>query len=111
MVRIIIAVGIAVGIDGGADSTMDITRKYHIPEGFISKEDGGDLLVCQKDGLEVHSLNTSLAAVYRMCDGDNACERMVVEFAQMYGMGICDASREVYRSLTILGDKKLICSQ
>lgn len=87
---------------------FDTTRKYRLLEKLMLKEDGDELLALDPSGLEVHELNSSLAAVARLCDGENSCEQIVIEFAARFGLGIEDASREVYRAMVMLNDRKLI---
>jgi hypothetical protein len=87
---------------------FDTVLKYRLLEKLLLKEDGDELLAFDPSGLEVHQLNSSLATVARLCDGKNSCEQIVIEFATRFGLSIDDASREAYRAMVILHDRKLI---
>ncbi len=72
------------------------------------KEVDGQLLAFEPDDLEVHELNASMAAIARLCDGENSCEQIVLAFADEFAISIDDSAREVYRAMAVLAKKNLI---
>lgn len=91
-----------------APEPIDTTHRFRLSERLYLKRDGEQLLAFDPKSLAVHQLNESAAVVARMCDGDTACEQMVVSLVREYGVEPREASRIVYESLRVLRDKSLL---
>ena len=87
---------------------IDTSHRFRLSDRLYLKEDGDQLLAFDPKSLAVHQLNESAAAVARMCDGDTACEQMVVSLVEHYGVEPREASRIVYESLKVLREKSLL---
>ena len=86
---------------------LDASRAYRLSKRLIPKESDDGMLVFDTESGTVHEFNCSLTDVAQLCNGENSCEEIVINFSERYDLSIADASREVYRALKILRDQNL----
>jgi hypothetical protein len=87
---------------------VDTGRRYKVPKGVFARRDGDGLMVYAAGTVAVHTLNSTMAAVFEGCDGSRPCEELAAELVSKFQIGPDAAAEATYEALRSLLEHGLV---